>query len=340
MRIPNSLIGVLAAAAAFAQPAGGPVPVTVDNFTRAESDLYFGNVIQEAGGIGRLHHKQEIASVDHQTVIRMNRDTVYSSGVFDLDAAPVTVTLPAAGERFRSLMVVNEDHYVVGDIEYAAGDYTFDRKEADTRYVLIALRTFVDPNDPKDLAKVRALQDATRVSQARAGNWEVPAWDPVSQKKIRDALLVLGSTKQGFSGAFGSKRQVDPIYHLMGTAMGWGGNPANAAVYQGQNPQRNDGKTVHRLTVKDVPVDGFWSISVYNAEGFFAKNALGAYSLNNVTAKRGKDGSYTVQFGGCDGKVPNCLPIAPGWNYTVRLYRPRAEIVDGHWKFPPAVPVT
>ena len=27
--------------------------------------------------------------------------------------------------------------------------------------------------------------------------------------------------------------------------------------------------------------------------------------------------------GGCDGKIANCLPITPGWNYWVRLYRPR-----------------
>jgi hypothetical protein len=59
-----------------------------------------------------------------------------------------------------------------------------------------------------------------------------------------------------------------------------------------------------------------------------------AYSLNNLTAKRNADGSIPVQFGGCDGKVPNCLPIMPGWNYAVRLYRPRAEILNGTWTFP------
>lgn len=331
---------VLAGTAVFAQQPGKPVPVTVDNFTRAETDMYFGNAVKEAGGVGRLHHNREMPSVDHQMVIRMNRDTLYSSGVYDLDAAPVTVTLPEAGTRFRSLMVVNEDHYIVGDIRYRAGTYAVDRKSAGTRYVLVALRTFVNPGTPGDRDKVHALQDATRVSQASAGKFEVPDWDPASQKKIRDAILVLGSTRTGFSGAFGSKQQVDPVYHLLGTAMGWGGNPESAAVYQGQNPQQNDGKTVHRLTVRDVPVDGFWSISVYNAKGYFEKNALDAYSLNNVTAKKGADGSYTVQFGGCDGKIANCLTIMPGWNYTVRLYRPRAEVVSGKWKFPLAKPVS
>ena len=104
-------------------------------------------------------------------------------------------------------------------------------------------------------------------------------------------------------------------------------------------PQANDGKTVYQLRVKDVPVDGFWSISLYNAKGYFEENALGAYSLNNVTAKANSDGSYTVQFGGCQKGVANCLPIVPDWNYTVRLYRPRQPVIDKTWEFPRALPV-
>jgi hypothetical protein len=91
--------------------------------------------------------------------------------------------------------------------------------------------------------------------------------------------------------------------------------------------------------VKDVPVDGFWSISVYNAKGYFEPNAQNAYTLNNITAKKSADGSIAIQFGSCDGKIANCLPMTPGWNYLVRLYRPRAEVLDGTWRFPEAQPV-
>jgi hypothetical protein len=52
------------------------------------------------------------------------------------------------------------------------------------------------------------------------------------------------------------------------------------------------------------------------------------------------DGSVNIQFGGCDGKISNCLPIMKGWNYTVRMYRPRDEILSGKWKFPEAQPVS
>lgn len=91
--------------------------------------------------------------------------------------------------------------------------------------------------------------------------------------------------------------------------------------------------------VPDVPVDGFWSITVYNAKGYLEPNQYDAYSVNNITTAKNADGSVAVQFGGCDGKIPNCLPSRPGWNYTVRLYRPRAAALSGKWKFPEARPV-
>ena len=85
-------------------------------------------------------------------------------------------------------------------------------------------------------------------------------------------------------------------------------------------------------------MDAFWSITIYDAKGFMAKNALNSYSLNNVTAKPDADGSYKVQFGGCAKDTPNCLVTPPGWNYTVRLYRPRKEVIDGSWSFPEPQP--
>ncbi|MEX3933690.1 DUF1214 domain-containing protein [Paraburkholderia phymatum] len=93
------------------------------------------------------------------------------------------------------------------------------------------------------------------------------------------------------------------------------------------------------MNVKDVPVDGFWSISVYDAHGYFVPNALDAYTLNSITAKKSSNGTIAIQFGGCDGKVPNCLPIPPDWNYMVRLYRPHAEALEGNWSFPQAYSV-
>jgi hypothetical protein len=237
------------------------------------------------------------------------------------------------------LQVIDEDQYSP-EVHYGAGRYTFTKEKIGTRYVSLGVRILVDPTDPEDMKKVHALQDAIKVEQRGGpGKFEVPNWDKVSQKKVRDALLVLGTTLPDTKRMFGPKDQVDPVRHLIGTAMAFGGNPDKDALYLNVTPTRNDGKTIYRLTVKEVPVDAFWSISVYNAEGYFQKNEHNAYNLNNLTAKKNDDGSVTVQFGGCDGKTPNCLPITPGWNYMVRLYRPRKEVLDGTWKFPEAQPV-
>lgn len=311
-------------------------PVTVDNFIRAETDLYLGNIARD-NGFGKFNHRRVPAAIDKQAVIRLNRDTLYSSAVFDLDAGPVSITLPDAGKRFMSMQVINEDHYVP-EVAYGAGTRTLTKDKVGTRYVAVAVRTLVDPADPNDLEQVHKLQDAIKVSQKNAGKFEVPNWDPASQKRVRDALLVLAATMPDFKRAFGTKAQVDPVRHLVGTAAAWGGNPDADATYLNITPARNDGATIYKLNVKDVPVNGFWSVSVYNEQGYFEKNADNAYSLNNLTAKRSDDGAIAIQFGGCDGKIPNCLPITKGWNYTVRLYRPRAEILNGKWKFPEPQP--
>ncbi len=323
------------APAALAEEAGR---VTVDNFKRAESDTYFAKFAKE-GGFGKLLHDREMASIDHQTVIRTNRDTLYSFGVFDLDAGPVTVTLPDPGRRFMTVLLIDEDHYNPG-VYYAPGTQTLTKESVGTRYVCLAVRTFANPNDPADMKAAHALQDAIKTEQKAAGTFTVPTWDPASLKKIREALLALTDASGGIDSSrmFGRKEEVDPVQHLMGTAAGWGGNPRSAATYVGITPSRNDGKTAYQLTVKDVPVDGFWSISVYNKAGFFEKNAKDAYTFNNITAKPNADGSVTIHFGGDENTI-NYLPITPGWNYLVRLYRPQKAILDGAWKFPEATPV-
>ncbi|QLC65938.1 DUF1254 domain-containing protein [Flavobacterium sp. LPB0248] len=313
------------------------VPVTAANFNRAETDLYFTTSVKDAGSIGNIHHYRTLMPIDKQAVIRANRDVLYSSGVYDLDAGPITVTLPDPGKRFMSMQTIDEDHY--SETYYAPGTFTFTKEKIGTRYLMLGIRTFIDPNDPNDLPKVTALQDAIKISQKDKGTFSVPNWDLVSQKKVRDSLIDVSKKLSDTKGMFGVKGKVDETRHLLGSATGWGGNPEKDALYLSVYPKKNDGKTVYKLKVKNVPVDGFWSISVYNKEGYFEKNDLNMYTLNNITAKKDADGSITIQFGGCDGKTQNCIPVAAGWNYWVRLYRPHKEILNGSWKFPEAIEV-
>lgn len=309
--------------------------VTVDNFVRAETDLTMKRYVAQ-GGFGKIVHLRQPTPIDRQDVIRMNRETIYSLGVFDL-TTPVTLTKPESGGRFQSMLILNEDHSIL-PAEHGSGEFTLTREKIGTRYVFVIFRTFVDPTRPEDVKAANELQDRIRTAQSSPGSFEIPDWDEVSLKTVRDAINVLAATKADTSGMFGDKAKLNPIDHLLGTAYGWGGNPKEAAIYVNGTPARNDGKTPYTLTAKDVPVDGFWSVTVYNARGFMEKNDRDAYSFNNVTAKKDQDGSITIHFGG-NPTNPNYLPVVPGWNYVVRLYQPRKELIEGKWKFPDATPV-
>ena len=238
------------------------------------------------------------------------------------------------GKRFQSMVVINEDHYIK-QIAYDPGEYLLTREKIGTRYVQVAFRTFVDPTNPEDVKAANLIQDKIVARQSAPGKFEIPEWDEVSLQKVRSGLLLMGSTLKDSKRMFGDVGDVDPVRHMIGTAAGFGGNSESDAVYLNVFPEKSDGKTAFVLKVKNVPVDGFWSVSVYNAEGFFEKNDANAYSFNNITAKKDDDGGVTIHFGG-DPKLANYLPIMKGWNYTVRLYRPRKEILDGSWKFPEA----
>ncbi len=310
--------------------AAEPVKVTVFNFVRAESDMTFDRYVKQ-GAFGNFLHIRNAVPIDKQDVIRMNRDTLYSMGIFDL-TKPVTITKPEAGGRFQSMLIINQDHSML-PVEHGSGSFTLTRRKAGTRYAVIVFRTFVNPSDPNDVKAANTLQDRIKVKQDEPGKFEIPNWDETSLGKIRDTLLILASDITDSRAFFGDKKELDPVKHLLGTAYGWGGNPKEGAVYDNVVPEKNDGTVPYRVTVKDVPVDAFWSVTVYNAKGFLEKNDLGIYSYNNVTAKPNDDGSFTINFGG-DPAEKNYIPTTKGWSIIVRMYQPRKELIDGSWKFP------
>jgi hypothetical protein len=262
-------------------------------------------------------------------------DTLYSFAVFDL-TSPVTITKPDPGDRLMSLSTSNQDHSISKAI-YKGGTFEFTQKAIGTRYMFVGFRTAVNRNDPEDIKRVNALQDQISVKQANIGTFKVANWDLKSLARVRDAINVLASAMPNTNEMFGDKSKLDPIQHLMGTAFGWGGNPKENAIYLNVVPPRNDGKVAYVLTVKDVPVDAFWSVTIYNAKGYMVPSRRNAVHVSSTTAKKNDDGSITIHLGGPEDAV-NQVDIMVGWNYLVRLYRPRKEIIEGSWKFPSPVP--
>lgn len=304
--------------------------VTVKTVARAESDLAIKKMYALTGGFGKFYHLRTPTPIDKQTVIRMNRDVLYSSVIFDL-SKPATITMPEGNGRYQSLHVINQNHYSYA--ETTPGKYELTQEKVGTRYVYIIIRTFMDANDPEDIKLANQLQDAIKVEGGGNDPLDVPDWNLEQLEKARAALNTLGALGISNKGAFGTKEEVDPVNFLIFAAIGWGGLPNENTIGVMGAPEKDDG-TPYSVTVKDVPVNSFWSIIVYNEKGFIPENDMKTYSYNNVTAKPNKDGSITINLGACeDGRV-NCIPVRKGWNYTVRMYEPKEEVLNGTWKFP------
>jgi hypothetical protein len=203
-----------------------------------------------------------------------------------------------------------------------------------SRFAIVWIRTFADVNDPQDIAEAHRAQDRIALSGGGQGPYEAQDWNTDQLAVIRKALSDVAALGFETTYAFGRKDEVRPVDHLVGAAAGWAGLPKTAAFYVIDSVDANDGSTPHAVTAKDVPVGEFWSITVYNADGFLEANDLNRNSYNNVTAKKNDDGSVTIHFGGCDDGRINCIPITPGWNYLIRMYEPSPEILDGSWTFP------
>ena len=236
-----------------------------------------------------------------------------------------------------SMHVVNQDHYMF--VESTPGSYDLTLDNVGTRFAFVTVRTFADVTDADDVAQAHAAQNAIKISGGGTGPFDAPDWDTEGLAVARKALNDLAVLGFNTSHAFGRKNEVRPIDHLVGAASGWGGLPRTAATYLLTSVSGNDGNTPHVVTVRDVPIDAFWSVTVYNADGYLEANELGVNSYNNFSATQNDDGSYTINFGGCEDGRLNCIPITPGWNYAVRLYEPREAILDGTWQYPTPQPI-
>ena len=117
----------------------------------------------------------------------MNRDTLYSFAIVDLSSG-ARVTVPDAGDRYLSVMVVNQDHYI-NHILHKPGTHELRVEEFETPYVTLAARVLVNADDPVDLAAVHAIQDGFGLTATSAEPFVMPDYDQPSFTATRKAVL-------------------------------------------------------------------------------------------------------------------------------------------------------
>jgi len=312
------------------------VLVTPETYIRAECDRQFGTIVKTAGGLNRFYHLRSITPLDGQSIIRMNRDTLYSQSVVDTSKG-ATITVPELPpDRYVSVELVDNDHYCPCVI-YEAGTYELPR---DTKYLGLFVRIQVfDPAIGDELDLIHKLQDQFSINANSADPLPEFKWDSESLQALTLQYQKDAAQYSSVKGMMGPRGQVNEDTRHIVVATGWGLLPEWDAIYLNYDGD-HDYNICHKATY-DVPDnEAFWSITVYGSDGYMQSDN-NIVNSSNVMPKPNPDGTFTVYFGSQEncGNVSNRVDVTEGWNFAMRIYRPGESVLNGTYKLPDAVPV-
>ena len=310
------------------------VRVTPETFIRAETDRYFAISTTLNGGVNRLFHYRRLVPLDQQSVVRMNRDTLYSVGIVDTDGGAVIRVPAMPDDRYASVYLADNDHYVP-EIIYDAGEHPLPQ---DTRYLAVGVRIQIfDPQDEDEVQLVNRLQDQFVIEASSAEPFRPPDWDQDSLNALRRQYEAEFSRFDRYpDGWQGRRGEVDESTRHLAAAGAWGLFPNRDAVYINYNPGLPE-SGCYEATYAVPENDAFWSITVYGDDGYMkSDNNI----LNAANVVLDGDGRFTARFGSLDtcGETPNRLDISPGWNFLMRVYRPGPSVLDGSYTLPDVRP--
>ena len=307
--------------------------VTDENYALAETQVIFSGYVKKiaaatgSDGVGVFIHNKKGADPKDRTVMRINFDTVYSFVVLDL-STPATLVMPETDGRYQSAWFITEEHFNPRAIS-EPGTYTITQEEMGSRYIMIVIRTQANVEDPEDMAAANALQEKLEIRQKERGSYTVSNnWEMDEILAMRTKYQeIIREKKLSTDDFFGVKGRRTLELHNAGTSFGWGGLTKEEAAYPAYFPTTAAPQT---LTLKDVPVKAFWSITVYDKGGYPQTDT---YNINSQFAKKNADGSVTIHFGG-DAYADNYMETFEGWSFILRMYQPTEAYFDGSWKRP------
>ena len=295
---------------AFAEP----ITVTKDNFAQAYTNIRFGSIIDAAGGLNTFRIMPVPSSNPaEQFVVRMNRDTAYSTSVFDVSDGDVYVTIPET-DAYVSIQIVDENHETQPMI-YGPGRHNITAK---TDFAFVIIRT-LDPD----------LRESVIVEAGDPDPFTVLDWDKESFAEVEAIGNADFSDGYNQAEAFGNVESGQtPYMNFVGAAGGWGGAMVQDNIYQ--TSPYFDAEGCYEMTFVDPEAEYFWSATVYNGDGYLF-NDIGNIS-SEMDPEQNADGTYTVRFG-CDGQ-PNNVPTVEGnttgkFNVLMRHYGPSEMVASG-----------
>lgn len=305
--------------------------VTPETYIRAETDFAFADFQKNAGGsVNRFFYITRPTPLDQQSVVRMNRDTLYAGAVVDTEGG-ATVTIPEfPDDRYFSVLVIDNDHYAPV-VFYEPGTHGI---PGDTKYVTLIQRIqLMDPSNPEDVDLVNQLQRQITIKASSADVFPGPKWD-------RDSMLELRTRYEREFQKFdqyepdwmGRRGKVNEKTRHLAAAGAWGLFPEEDAVYINYTGPSDPSKC-YTATYEVPENNAFWSITVYGNDGFM-KSDNNIVNDRNVTLN--SDGTFTVFFGSEEscGARANRVDITDGWNFLMRVYRPGKIVLDRTYQLP------
>ena len=194
--------------------------VNVSNFVRAESDVAIKRIYDLLGLNTWIHYRAPVPISD-QKIIRMNRDTLYSVAIVNL-RKPLTLTIPENNGRYFTVEVIDEDHYAY-EVFTQPGVYTLTESEVGTQFAELAVRVFINPDDPGDVAAAHSLQDGYNLKGGAKEPFVLPNYDMERYQslfKMVQQLVALAG--KDTIGSMGKRGEVDSLKHTVATIAGWG----------------------------------------------------------------------------------------------------------------------
>ncbi|WP_434642021.1 DUF1254 domain-containing protein [Klebsiella sp. I138] len=319
------------------------VSVTPENYAFAELDVSM-NAEVKHGANNKFYHHRMPMEIDKQPAVLMNRDTLYSFAIIDASHGAM-VHVPKGDGRYISLQVMDHDH-TTEHVYYGAGDYKIDPANA-TQFVVLNIRTQVNPNDPQDINKAHAIQDQYKITFPEGYTpkaFQATDWNKAELKKLQTHYRQLAD-KRGVSKTMGVRGTFPQEDVNIGAAVATGLLPDQDAWYS-FNTYKVSKDICYTATYKvpgmAKPDLGFYSMTMYG-DDLFLHTEKGS-SLSNKELKLDPDGkSFTMHYGTektC-GKDAQNLLIAPtdNWTLALRVYFPAQDIQDNTYKLPEPKPV-